>query len=126
MKITEKSAGWLIGKEIYFGDEGNAEISLRTEKWEHTKYGDDLKHIVDFPGEYDIAGYAIRCIEADGKLHFVFSAEDKQYALLQNPAALEVTNFENIDVWICGDAEIKEEIERLEYEGELVVLGEEE
>jgi hypothetical protein len=80
------------------------------------RYGKNESNEIDFPGEYDISGTAIKCIEADDALHYVVTTETEKVVIIQNSAALEVASFDAIDTWICLDGSIKKEIERLELE----------
>ncbi len=125
MKIIKEGNGWLFAKKIYLGDEDGGKINLRLTKGDAVRYGDTKTPVVDFPGEYDIAGISIRCIEAGNVLHYVISHDDAHTAILQSAAALEVAKFDGIDLRVCADMSIKNEIEALEMEGDIQILGEE-
>ena len=122
INIEQKWNAWLIDNQILFGSSGEAKVTLRLEKWEEMRYGKTQTNIVEFPWEYDIAGVSVVCFEADKKLSYVLAWNGDRVALLQNPAALEVASFDSIDTWICVDEAVKEEVERLEMEGEVIVL----
>jgi len=63
-------------------------------------------------------------MEADDALHYTIITDAEKVVILQKAAALEVTNFDAVDLWICVDASIKKEIEGLEMTGDITVLGE--
>lgn len=124
LKIEKKWAGWLIAGKIFFGEEETAKITLRLTKWEEMRYDDKATHIIDFPGEYDVSDVSIICFEADKKLSYILVLGKERIALLQNAAAMEVTSFDHIDTWLCMDESVKEEVERLEMEGEIRMMAE--
>ena len=126
--FKQKWDGWLIANKIFFGTtwEEKNDIVLRFEKWDAMRYGKNDTNIVEFPWEYDIKDISIACFEADKKLSYVIGLADQRIALLQNPAALEVASFDKIDTRLCLDDTVKEEVERLEMEGEIGVLKSEE
>lgn len=122
VQIEQHEKGYIIGGVAVIGAEAPGKITLATSKWPAMNYGiHDLKK-VDFPGEYDINWVAIECFEADGVLSYLLRIDDKLVALLQNSAILEVANFDSVDEWICANEDIKEELESLELEGDIMVL----
>ena len=124
VKIREQGASWLIENTFVYGTEADAKrISLMLTKGEAVQYGETATRVVDFPGEYDIDSVAIKVSSIGDKLYFVVTFNDKRYALLQDKDVLEAENMENIDIWICTDQSIKEAIENLELDGEIVILG---
>ncbi len=58
-------------------------------------------------------------------LSYIIRIDDQQVAFLQNSAILEVANFDGVDEWVCANDSIKEELEALELEGDITVLGQE-
>lgn len=125
VKIEKYEEWYLIGDVAVIGAKSKDKITLETTKGPSMNYGvHDLKTI-NFPGEYDINDIAISCFEADGTLSYIIRIDDQQVAILQNSAILEVENFDGVDEWICADAAIKEELESLELEWDITVLGEE-
>ena len=92
------------------------------------RYETEVSHakIIDFPGEYDVDGISIICFEADKKLSYIFTLGEERVALLQNAAPLEIISFDGIQTWLCMNESIKDEIERLEMEGEIQMISEEE
>ncbi len=125
VKIDTLDEGYLIGDVVVIGATSKDKITLAATKGPVMNYGiHDLK-TVNFPGEYDINDVAITCFEADDVLSYIVRIDDQQVALLQNSAILEVANFDGVDERVCANASIKEELESLELEGEITVLGEE-
>lgn len=125
VKIENYEGGYLIGDVVVIGAHSKDKITLATEKGPAMNYGiHDLK-TVDFPGEYDINDVAINCFEAEDMLSYIIRIDDQQVAILQNSAILEVANFDGVDEWVCANSSIKEELENLELEGDITVLGEE-
>lgn len=125
MHIQQQGDGRLFDEKLYLGEGNEGAINLRTTAWSRVRYGKNTANEIDFPGEYDMGGTTIRCIDADDALHYVVTTATEKVAILQKAAALEVANFDAIDTWVCADATIKKEIERLEMDGDVVVLGEE-
>ena len=124
MKIQQHAEGRLFNETIYMGPWNNWKINLRLTKWDRVRYGENELNEIDFPGEYDIDGTTIKCMEADDALHYTIITDAEKVVILQKAAALEVTNFDAVDLWICVDASIKKEIEGLEMTGDITVLGE--
>lgn len=124
MKIEQHAEGRLFNGSIYMWPWDNGKINLRLTKWDRVRYGKNESNEIDFPGEYDVSGTTIKCIEADDALHYTIMTDKEKVVILQKSAALEVTNFEAVDLWICADASIRKEIEGLELTGEIIVLGE--
>lgn len=124
IQVEQKWDGRLIGWKIFFWLEEIAKVSLRLVKWEEMRYGKTQTNIVEFPWEYDIEWVSVICFEADKKLSYVITWDENRIALLQNAAALEVASFERIDTWLCMDQSVKEEVERLEMDGEIQLLDE--
>lgn len=113
-----------LGDKLYFG-EGTAPVGythLCTTKWSHMRYGEDPSSRVDFPGEYDIRGIGIVCREAQQLLHYIIRVEDERYAIIQDPAALEVQETEPVDFWLCTTQACKETVENMELEGQPLLL----
>ena len=125
MKIEQHAEGRLFDGYIYMWPWDNGKINLRLTKWDRVRYGKNETNEIDFPGEYDVDGTTIKCMEADDALHFTVVTDDKKVVILQKAAALEVTNFDAVDLWICTDASIGKEITGLELTGDITILGEE-
>lgn len=71
MQISQSGEGWLIGEGFYFGPEVmDGLVSLSTIKGDIMKYGADAHMHIDFPGEYDVKGVSIVCIETNDRLHY--------------------------------------------------------
>ncbi len=124
--IEKYEGGYLIGDVVVIGTKAKAKdkITLAAEKGPAMNYGiHDLKTI-NFPGEYDINNTSVVCVEADDVLSYIIRIDGKQVALLQNSAVLEVANFDGVQERVCADKKIKEELESLELEGDIMVLGE--
>jgi len=122
--LTKHAEGWLIGKDIYLGVGNHGKVNLWLTKWPQMTYGKNEERVIDFPGEYDIASTWVTCFEADDALHYITHVGNEKVAILQNSAALEVRWFDAIDTWVCIDPSIKNEIERLEMDGDIVIFEE--
>lgn len=123
VEVTKKDDWRCLGKNVFFGDKPQKDmICLCTKKWEMMNYGEENKKSVSFPGEYDIDGVSIKCIDAGDLLHYILYIEETRIALLQSSAALEKENIEWIDQWIVMDEAIQKEIENLDLDGEIIVL----
>ena len=125
MKAQQHAEWRLFDDTIYMWPWDNGKINLRLTKWDHVRYGKNENNEINFPWEYDIVGTTIKCLEADDALHYTIITDDKKVVILQKAAALEVTTFDAVDLWICTDASIKKEIEALEMKGDIMVLWEE-
>ena len=127
MKITPHGEGWFIDERFYFGPEVvDNRVSLSTSKGDIMKYGADAHMHIDFPGEYDVKGVSIVCIESSERLHFMVHGEWHSFCLAQHRSLLDSKDLEEVDTWIVTDASIKSQLEAMEMEGEVVVLGAEE
>lgn len=122
MDIETHAWWYIVQKSFYIGEDDYAGLSLRPHKWDAMRYGKQQTTIVDYPGEYDIEWISIRCVEADGMLSYIVHLDNKQIAVLHNSAPLEKYSFDNIDVWLCLDDSIKDDVWRMEMEGEVRVL----
>lgn len=109
----------------YFGDESPAtKIILRPRMWASMRYEQQNRHIIDFPGNYDIDGYHIECVATGDDLHYVMSIDDERVALVQNVQAVEHDAIENIDNRLITDPYIQDYLERQEIEGTITVIWE--
>ena len=122
MEIQQQGTGRLFDKDIYLGEDDAGKVNLRLVKGSQMIYDKTPTEKIDFPGEYDIGGVTIVCIEADGKLSYIIKNDQETVAVLQNAAVLEVTTFDGIDTWICAEKSIQDEIETMELEGEVKIL----
>jgi hypothetical protein len=86
------------------------------------RYEQQNRHIIDFPGNYDIDGYHIECVATGDDLHYVMSIDDERVALVQNVQAVEHDAIENIDNRLITDPYIKDYLERQEIEGTITVI----
>lgn len=123
--IENKDWGTLIWERLFLWEEAQKDrICLVPTKGEMMNYGESNTNVISFPWEYDINDVTIKCIDAGDLLHYVVHIEWTWIAILQSSAALEKENIEGIDQWIVANEEIKKEIENLELEGEMTVIGE--
>jgi hypothetical protein len=88
------------------------------------RYGPEHVNKVDYPGEYDLQGISVTCMDVGDKLHYLIRYDNKQVALLQNQLVLERENFEGVTHRICNDETTRDEIQTLELDGEMTVLRE--
>lgn len=124
--MKQEQQGRVLNDFLYIGDDDSAyPLVLRTVKGETMKYGKEAATRIDFPGEYDIQGIGITCMDAGGSLHYVLKVDDTLIALLFNKAILEKESFDEIEQRRCADESIKSQIEKMELDGDVYVFGEE-
>lgn len=86
------------------------------------RYERTTLQLVDFPGEYDIAGNTVICFDAGGYLHYQLHTEKGVLVLIQDVALLEKETLTDVDIWLCTNEKAKDAIERNELEGEIIVM----
>ena len=88
------------------------------------QYGESTVLPISFPWEYDRAGVLIKCYGTGDDLHYVLDLLSwSRVALIQSPAVLEQENIEWVETRYVMDDSIKTEIEQLELDGDVVILG---
>jgi hypothetical protein len=87
------------------------------------RYGQQDISVVDFPGEYDIRGHVVTCYATDDQLHYIITADDTRYAIIQNAGVISKETFDQIDVRVVTDEALKIEIERQELEGKVKLIS---
>jgi hypothetical protein len=87
------------------------------------RYGQQDISVVDFPGEYDIRGHAVTCYATDNLLHYIINVDDTRYAIIQDAGVISKETFDQIDVRVVVDEDLKIEIERQELEGKVQLIS---
>jgi len=127
MKITQVGEGWNIGEKFYFGPEVmDDRVSLSLTKGDIMKYGEETHMHIDFPGEYDVKGVSIVCIDSNDRLHYMVHGEWLSFCVAQHRGLLDAKNLWEAETWLVTDESIKSQLESMEMEGKVIVLGAEE
>lgn len=126
-KNIQQSGEWyIINKAFYFWPEeveSNNLIQLLMKKWSVMKYGSSVDHTLDFPWEYDLWWVHIRCWDDDWMLSYVVRDDWKALWLLATAGVLDIWTFEEIDTFYCLTQAIADEVDKLDFESDVVVLA---
>lgn len=87
------------------------------------KYTKDITNIIDFPGEYDIKGNKIKVIEVSWLLQYIITEDKGITAIISHPDTLQHDLMSNVKTRLLTSEAIKQDLEKLELEGEVQVLG---
>ena len=98
-------------------------INLATEKWEDIINKKTPYTIVEFPGEYDIAGVNIKALMGkDQKLNYLINLKWKKYAFIQNPKILDEDEIGDMDYRLYLQDSVEQKIDQLELEWKKIKL----
>ena len=117
--MKKNDSGIILFDTIYIGD-GDipawALLTLRLIQWDSVIYNptDDL--MIEYPGEYELAGYNVIAFTATNseKLNYMIRFSNKRVAYIQDAKALEHDEVADMDIWYVTTSELKDVIERRE------------
>jgi hypothetical protein len=79
--------------------------------------------MVEFPGEYDIQGIAIKALLwKDNKLNYLVTLKNKKYGIIQNPKILDEDEVGSMDYRLYIDENVENKIDQLELEWKRIKL----
>ena len=124
--ITKTDDGHLLFDTIYIGQwqkPKKADLALRLEQGNPVIYSKESM-IVDFPGEYELAGYNIIVFITPNKntLNYVIRFWNKKVAYIQEVSALDDDMLSDMDTWFVCNESLKEAIERRELWWDIVIV----
>lgn len=79
-------------------------------------YHKSQTHIIDYPGDYELAGYKINAFVAPGSktMNYIIRFASSKVAYIQDPKAMDNDEINDMDTWFVVNEEIKNIIERRE------------
>lgn len=118
--------GFVLFETIYVGvgeKPQNTDLVLRLDQGQDVVY-DKESMIVDYPGEYELAGYNIVsfCTKNAKTLNYILRFGDKKVAYIQHTDALDDDLLSDMDTWFVANASIKDAIERRELLWDVLIL----
>lgn len=124
--ITKTDDGYLLFDTIYIWQwpkPQKADLALRLEQGNPVIYSKESM-IVDFPGEYELAGYNIVVFTTPNKntLNYIIRFWNKKVAYIQHVSALDDDMISDMDNWFVWNESLKEAIERRELGGTVVIV----
>ncbi len=124
--ITKTDDGYLLFDTIYIWQwpkPQKADLALRLEQGNPVIYSKESM-IVDFPGEYELAGYNIIVFTTPNKntLNYIIRFWNKKVAYIQHVSALDDDMLSDMDTWFVWNESLKEAIERRELGGTVVIV----
>ena len=124
--ITKTDDGHLLFDTIYIGQwqkPKKADLALRLEQGNPVIYSKESM-IVDFPGEYELAGYNIIVFITPNKntLNYVIRFWNKKVAYIQEVSALDDDMLSDMDTWFVCNESLKEAIQRRELWWDIVIV----
>lgn len=99
-------------------------LTLRTEQGPSVIYEKSSHPTVDYPGEYELAGYNIVAFTAPKSttLNYIIRFANKRVAYIQDPKSLEHDEVVDMDTWYVINTELKDIIERRELGGAVQIV----
>lgn len=125
---TRVDNGLMLFDAIYVGD-GNAPASsllvLRIEQGSPVVYHKTEIPTVEYPGEYELAGYNIIAFTAKNSslLNYIIRFSNQKIAYIQDEKAFEHDEITDMDKRLVTTEEMKGIIERRELGGTVQIIG---
>ena len=119
--------GWyMINNTLYRGEGSSpdvATLSLAIERGDDVVYVRDRATHIEYPGEYDVAGYAIQSwMDKNQKLHYIVMIDGKKIALIQSVEGLDADPVTDMATWLVTSEKVADAIEKRELGGMVVVM----
>lgn len=127
VKVVAHENGWLIEKEVYFGEDidkaPKGSLILALHRGEQVRYGKRKETVIDFPGEYDVRGISVKARFANDAMSYLVKKWDSVFACIANAAALDLASFEAAEHILCIDQNAVEEAEKIEFDGDIQLFS---
>lgn len=126
VKYELVDGGYIINETLYRGEGSTpdtATMALAMQRGEDVIYDKDRSNYIDYPGEYDVAGYAIQSwTDKSNKLHAIVMMDGKKVALIQSVEGLDADPVNDMHTWLVTDETIADAIEKRELGGTVVIM----
>ncbi len=126
VEVKKEGSWWIIGDNIFLTDKGDINenmINLIFIRWEDFTYWCKLNKVIDYPWEYEIDNIYFKVLDDNWRLtYLIYGYNRKNIAFVQSQEILEKEELDNIDIWLFTNKTIWELIEKMEYEGEKILL----
>lgn len=119
--------GWYRINNTLYRWEGSAPdkvvVSLAMHRGDDVIYAKGRAQHIDYPGEYDVEGYAIQSrTDKNQKLHYIVMIDGKKVALIQSIEGLDADPVNDMHTWLVTDETIADAIQKRELGGTVVVM----
>ena len=119
--------GWyMINNTLYRGEGSSpdaATLSLAMERGEDVVYVRDRSTHIEYPGEYDVAGYAVQArTDKNQKLNYIIMIDGKKIALIQSVEWLDADPVTDMANRLVTDEAVADAIQKRELGGTVVVM----
>jgi hypothetical protein len=129
VQVKKTDNGYKVGQKTLWAPlaHDSAYVSLMPHLGNDMEY-DAVANLISYPGEYDIDGVQYRArVSKDSELNYSIITSSTVAVICQTKKYLNTDELPDaVDTRIFTDAKLRDTREKMELEGETVVLGEEE